>query len=450
MKWLRPDCDSLPENAPILPLRADFSAIRLRFVYARPVPKKHNPHVVRRLIHGNVRFIADLGIIAGKRVQKTFKTRELADLYLVESKGKLKSHGHTALAFSEDERILFQGVRDRLARIGATIDQAERYFVENHKPVKEVITLRELARRCELAKAVAAGPDRDRYVKQLRSSMKSFYLGREDRPASEITKAEVAAWIRGNGFAPKTQRVYLGDVRTMFGWGVDEGFLRTNPVEGEKGFIELEKLTEGEITCLDIAQCKALLKVGLLGSRRLPDRKGEPGPQLEKFGHRQVLGYLVLAMFCGVRPEELARTSVKELDLRERTVIIMGRSSKTRQRRVIELPAVAVAWLRLWRLMCPKESELVGTNFRRRWEALRTDAKILNWPHDVLRHTCASMTYAAEQNMAKVQAILGHSEDEDTLFRHYRAVRTLGGKTVSRKMGEEFLALTPRKVRLSR
>jgi hypothetical protein len=42
---------------------------------------------------------------------------------------------------------------------------------------------------------------------------------------------------------------------------------------------------------------------------------------------------------------------------------------------------------------------------------------------------------------------MGHSQTEETLFKHYRAVQTLSGDTITRKMASDFWKLTPTKVR---
>jgi hypothetical protein len=42
---------------------------------------------------------------------------------------------------------------------------------------------------------------------------------------------------------------------------------------------------------------------------------------------------------------------------------------------------------------------------------------------------------------------MGHEESEDTLFRHYRAVRTVSGEIITRKLAEEFWGLLPTQIR---
>lgn len=397
------------------------------------------------------RYVVDLGMIRGadgsaRRVRRFFASKAEAEDFLAGERAKLQQHGESALALSHEDRVLFERARDRLAAMNATIAQAVDFFAEHHKPVREDLTVGELARRC-LADKEARGLKR-RYLQTLGCSLRSFARGRGDRPAASITREEVQRWVLGNGWQPKTQRNYLGDVRECWAWGVREGFLRANPVAGETGWVDLAPMVEGEIAALSLAQCRALLRAGLLGTFHTQARAGTGrwSRVAVAGGFRPLLGFLAVALFAGVRPEEIARMEPGNIDVRERTLVVLGRSSKTRQRRVIELERAAVAWLRLWQRLCPG-APLVPKNFTRKWRALREAAGVAEWPHDGLRHTFASYHFAAFQNVARLQAMMGHSEREDTLFRHYRAVRAADGRTVTRKAGEEFWGMTPRVVR---
>lgn len=390
--------------------------------------------------------MVDLGLIEGKRVQKFFKTRTEAETFLDEQKDKLKQHGHSSIGLSEAERILFQSARDRLAKAGATITEATDFFLRHRRPLKASLTLVKLLEKALLEKELSGA--RARYLTQFKSSCKSFITGRGEQLAATVTRDEVKTWIGGNAFAAKTQRTYLGDLRTLFAWGVQEGYLRVNPIAGDEGYIELAAETEGEIAAFDVETCAGLLKTALLGNFLTFDRKKKEFR--EELGFRPLLGYLALAMFAGVRPDEIRRVDLARMDLTMRTVVVRGRDAKTRQRRVIRLERTAVIWLRLWRRLCPAATSFVPVNFDRKLKKLREKAETGEWPNDILRHTFASMHYAVHENRAGLQALLGHTKDEDTLDRHYRAVQTLSGKTITPKLAASFWALTPRKVRLLR
>lgn len=401
------------------------------------------------------RYLVDLGKIkqddgSSRRIRRFFQVKKDAELYLAEHKVKLVRHGHASVALSEDERIIFQAARDRLARVGATVTEAADFYIANHKEIKAPITLRDLIGKCVLDKELTGA--KKRYLQTFACSCRSFACGREERLAHTVTRDEVKGWILGSGFSPKTQRNYLGDLREALAWAVKERYIRTNPIAGPDGFVRLEPTTSDEILALDLDQCVKLLRTALNGTHLERERAGTGKWRVVPVegGFRCLLGYLVIGMFSGVRPDEILRTDLARLNLRERTLVITVKSSKTRQRRVIELERVAVVWLRLWRRICPQMKNIAPANLVKRWRALRGMAGISKWPHDALRHTFASYHFAAFQNIAQLQAQMGHTEDEDTLFRHYRAVTTVSGHTVSKKAGEQFWKLTPRSVRLWR
>ncbi len=44
------------------------------------------------------------------------------------------------------------------------------------------------------------------------------------------------------------------------------------------------------------------------------------------------------------------------------------------------------------------------------------------------------MHYAEHQKASQLEALMGNSQTEETLFRHYRAVQTFSGKSITRKI----------------
>jgi len=70
-------------------------------------------------------------------------------------------------------------------------------------------------------------------------------------------------------------------------------------------------------------------------------------------------------------------------------------------------------------------------------------AKLLPWPQDVLRHTFATMDFALNQDAPRLQAKLGHTKKEDTLFSHYRAFTMADGRPVTKSIAAEVFAIVP-------
>lgn len=241
---------------------------------------------------------------------------------------------------------------------------------------------------------------RPRNLSQLKCSASSFARWRDqgERSSHEISQRDVETWLKSQDWAPKTRNVYLTDLQTIFAWGVAQGHVGLNPCEG----VARATLEDGEIASLSVAQCRRLLETC---------REGWP----------ELLGYVTLGLFAGIRPEELARLTWDAVDAEAGTVVVSGARSKTRRRRVVDLEPNARAWLAFAKRT---ESKVVPPNFTRRWKALRKAAGLLeDWPHDALRHTYATYHYAHFQDEARLQVQMGHASAA-LLHQHYRALRT--------------------------
>ncbi len=243
------------------------------------------------------------------------------------------------------------------------------------------------------------------YTKQLSVTVGAFARSLPLKKAHEITRADVERWLHGNEWSARTQNGYLGDVRTFFNRAVKDKIVAQNPCDG----IEKITLGEAEIEIVSVSQCAALLKMCLSAE------------------HKPLLGFVALGLFCGLRPHELQRSGWSEVNLKGRTVIVMGKRAKSRRRRVVDISVNACAWLR----RADRTGAICPDNFQERWKALRRDCGwtarggdgARPWPHDGMRHTYATMHYAMHQDERLLQAQMGHESDE-MLHRHYRALAT--------------------------
>lgn len=371
-------------------------------------------------------FEVYLGKVNGKRIRKVVKDEPAAKAAIKDHQKKKDQLGRAAFAISDEEVMEFIQIKRRLENSGASLHDAVEFFERFAKPMGDEMQMEDLVSRV-LDVKLGEGK-RPRYLSQLKCSGMSFCnSGHSSTWAHEITAEDVERWLRGNGWAPKTQNVYLTDLRTIFSYALEKGIITRNPAA------EVKKLSleDAEIAILSYSDCLRLLV------RATRPARG----QQEDFS--PLVPYLIIGLFCGIRPEELARMEWSEVDLDEGTVLVAAAKSKTRQRRVVDLSSNAMEWLGL-----VPESERSGSllpkNFRRRWDRFRRAAgfrvKVGDelgrpWPHDAMRHTYASMHYAFHQNEFLLQAQMGHTSGQ-MLFKHYRAVAT-------RKEAERFWKIRP-------
>jgi len=382
---------------------------------------------------GGVSWQLDQGVVDGKRRFKLYKTESEAKLELAKAKAARLRHGKRGAALTVAEMADVIVARDKLRPLGATLSQAVEYYVAHHAGVEESVTLEVLSARFRDSREAVS----ERYLRQLKVSVGSLAALYPDLPADEVERSHIEAWLAARGWQLKTKINYLGDVRTMYKWAIDKKFAARSPCDGI--VYNKKKLRSGEIQRLNVEQCRALLQAA----------KAQP----------DIMAFLVLALFGGIRPAEIGRMDWSLIELGkagESEAFVPGRHSKTRKNRAVDLSANAIAWLNA----CGGrgEGKICKRGFQDRWAALRrrlgwrvgldntlrTKARQAAaqcaithgiWPHDGLRHTFASMHYGMHRNEHALQALMGH-ESADMLHTHYRGL-------VKRSEAALFWALVP-------
>lgn len=142
----------------------------------------------------------------------------------------------------------------------------------------------------------------------------------------------------------------------------------------------------------------------------------------------EVLTYIIICMFCGLRPTEYKRLKKSDIDLDKATISISSDMAKTHSFRIVKIPDVALAWLKKYGVILPKFKTARPALVAREIIGLKT------WPLDILRHTAASYMLARDQSADAVALQLGNSPT--ILHKHYKNL-------VADTEATEFWALTP-------
>lgn len=367
----------------------------------------------RILPSGRVSWMLDYGLVDGERKRVSFgEDKAAAERALAKAQSAVASHGHLGVSASTQEMAEFLTLKARLAAAGASISEAVEFFMRHGTLVKRPVLVRELVEAFIWAKDELGRSRRtlETYRGTLRSLGRAFPL----RMAHELSAGDVLAWLNGQGWSGRTQRGALGHFRSLYAWGreLSQGHVAVDPSVG----ISVRAREVEEIGTLTVEQCERLLRAAL----------GEP----------RMMGYVVLGMFGGMRRAEIERLTWDAVNLEERTVVVGARLSKTRTRRVVDLTAEAVAWIKAaGDGVRGRTMKVAPPNLKELWPVFWPKAGLLVWPNNGLRHTFASMHYAMWQDEAKLQAQMGH-ESAAMLHRHYRALKT-------RREAERFWALTP-------
>lgn len=343
---------------------------------------------LHRYPNGSIRWCVDYGMIGGKRKREFFPDEKAAGKALVTARAAAKRHGTQSVAMSIGERVRFTEAAKRLALTGATIEQAVDYFLTRRARVTEIVTVRELVDLCIEAKRGQGR--RAQYLRMLRVAP----LRLPDMLAADVGPAHVRAMLAGQSITAKTRNNWLGDIRAIWKWGADHGLTADDPTGGVPRFAD----DRGEIEFLSTKQ------VGAIFETCPPD----------------LLAFHALGIFAGIRPEEIRRMTWADVRIEESTATVRATSSKTRQRRVVELEPAAVSYL----THCAAERVTNNSIVRPRCEMqLAEFRRSLGhpWPHDAMRHTYATMHFAHFRDEKRLQANMGHRSGA-MLFQHYRAL----------------------------
>jgi integrase len=196
----------------------------------------------------------------------------------------------------------------------------------------------------------------------------------------------------------------------LFNFAIKKGYIpsKHNPIDA----IERAHVPPQEVQILDSSVVE-----GMLNYAR------EHSPKL--------LPYLVLGFYTGARPNELTLLENRDLLFEEKLLVIRPEVSKTRKKRFPELPANAIAWLKMSKIL---------TNLPNRKIVRLTEAQIIYarkqcyhavvgdqpWVKTVMRHSYAShwlcLQIDQEKALDKLSINLGHTSTAISLKHYYAAV----------------------------
>ncbi len=282
----------------------------------------------------------------------------------------------------------------------------------------QYLKLRPKTETCSIGKAVdefietqARKKLRPRTIGSYRASLKAFTFGIEDSIVTDVSRGDIEAYISGQSWGELRARRFITEIGTFFTYCVKSGYCSTNPADS----IEKPKIEHADVEPLTVEQCGRLLKATV-----------EHAPK--------TLAHVAIAMFAGVRSQEILRISWDRIDMDEDMIDMNIKATKKRRRRLIDIHPTLKLWLieakqRGARLPYPKIYQV--------WKLPISKAGIKNWSGSQLRKTCVSYHVGHFKNLSLATDQFGHSEA--VLHEHYRGV-------VKRSEAAKFWGLTPERV----
>lgn len=338
-----------------------------------------------------------------------------------EKLAELKNFGTAATSLTPAERTELVMLRERMAQLGGTIQQAIELYAASRKPRESKTIADALA---QMLSEKTKAQRRLKYVRQIGYDVRGFAAAiGSDTLTRDVTAGQINAWLHGNGWQPKTIAGKIISLQTFFAWCARRGWCDNNPTDA----VERVQVDYSKPGILTPEQCARLMKA----AQNHTDARA-----------RSLLPYLALSLFAGVRPEEVRRLSWKTI--RNGELYIESAASKVRHHRVVTLSDNCRAWLALGGELPPINWQdalaLVrkAAGFECLIRAKRKGRKGVNvpgepWPHNCLRHSFVSYSLPIH-GVAETARQAGNSEEK--VHSNYKAL-------VTREAALQFWAIMP-------
>jgi integrase len=325
---------------------------------------------------------------AGKRKRKFFETKDTASSFAAFKNDERQRNGMEHSEFPTALRVMAQDAVEQLKPFGKTITDAVRHYVAHLKARERSCTAQQLVR--ELLKAKESDGASESHLRDIRCRLAVFAEKFEGQMVATITSKEIDDWLRSLPFSPLTRNRYRQLVVLAFNFAVRHGYAMANPAMGAAKARVVGK-APGILTVSETAR---LLETAA------PD----------------ILPYLAIGAFAGLRRAELERLDWSEIDFESGLIEVKAQKSKTAMRRFATLQPN----LREWLLPLRKhKGNVTPEDFNEQFVKARKAAGIVKWPGNSLRHSFASYHLAHFKNAAATALELGHHDSRIT-FAHYR------------------------------
>jgi len=178
--------------------------------------------------------------------------------------------------------------------------------------------------REEFRRRIEADEISDRGAESMNETLRKLELRFGDQLVSEIRTEDIRSWLLGLPLASKTRNKHRGYVSQIFNLAVDYNLTPVNPVAKIKKFKERVSEENGEISVLSAEQTGKLFRAA----------------------DAEVIPFLTLSFFAGIRRATLERLDWSDVRFEEKRVIVPAYKGKNQTRYQVNLSENALEWLK--------------------------------------------------------------------------------------------------------
>lgn len=199
-------------------------------------------------------------------------------------------------------------------------------------------------------------------------------------------------------YSARTYNNHLIGMRTIFNVLIKREYIIISP------FTKIEKLPfeEAEIVAFSNDELSIVVQ------------------QLPEYNYNLYIAAM-LVFYCFLRPQEIMRIKIGDIDLKRKMIVVRGRVTKNKKQETIAIPAAMVDLLLEWRTLDmpvqwhlfnrqlePSIKEFPPTRLAERWREFASSVNIVRQMYD-LKHTGAGMALDNGMNLRDLQMHLRHS-----------------------------------------
>jgi integrase len=329
------------------------------------------------------------------RNRQAFRQKTHAETFLKQKLAEQRNYGIAGSSFSLLNRAEYLECAERLAPFNAKLRDAVDFYLPHLVATNRSCTAQQLVD--EIISAKTADGASARYISDLKNRLHHFAIG-FTKPVAKITTTDIDQWLRnltnrqGKVVAPTTRNNFRRLLVVAFNFAVNRGYCTANPVvKSAKA-----KVIETAVGILTVDETIRLL-------RNAP---------------KELVPYVAIGAFAGLRRAELERLDWKEIDLASRLIEVTASKAKSARRRFIKIKPNLLLWLRPYQ---KTTGRVTPTNYRELLDKGRKSASIGYWPNNALRHNFASfyLAHFKKAGAAELALEMGHTSAH-LVFQHYR------------------------------
>jgi integrase len=346
-------------------------------------------------VNGRTFYCVTWPKIGKGRNRQFFKDKQEAETFLHTKRIEQENYGTAGMAFNEHQRAEYLECVEKLRPFGVTIRDAVKFYLPHLHASNRTCTAAELVN--ELLKVKEADGASKRYLSDLGSRLTRFSESFDGKPIAEMTAPQIDEWLRslsnketGKRLSPVTRNNFRRVLVTAFSFALGRGYCVSNPAFQSARAKEVES----PVGILTVDQTARLLE--------------SAAPEL--------VPYIAIGAFAGLRNAELERLDWQEVDLQSGLIEVTASKAKSARRRFVKIQANLGRWLQPHAQLSGNVTPL---GYRILLESAREKAGIAEWPQNALRHSFASYHLASFRDAAFLALELGHT-NSNLVFQHYR------------------------------